>query len=1141
MHCDNDPVRCAPAKQINERLFMKFVSLPRLSLVLCPALLLPLSTGYGQREAFYEPWRWASYTVASGLPSNQVLCIAEAPSGTIWAGTQKGLAWFDNYSWHAIDASAGIPTEPISLIEPLSADSILVVTEGGLYAGTSKGFTLLIPSKGPEGRIQSVVATSGGDVYVLSVLALYAYKSGGLFRIPTPAARMQSGGSNFWKTSSGKLWLNTVRGLYRGDGKSWTRVLPSPPTACFVTSVVEDRFGNGLAAIDQPNSMTGVWEWKRFGPASLSSTERSRFPQTMDVSSDGTGIVVYQSGDVRIRHNGVWSSETAPPLAFASTHVVKYRKNGDLWVGTDEGLFLFRTLSNRWEYWRHPFADLRNYAHEICRTKDGSIWVGTLRGVEIHRPNGRVENFDEILGTTLGTVTGIAQDQENNVWISSGSTFQGVFRWDGHTWKHFGPAEGLLADHVHKIRSDRRGRLWFLGLGIDYRDVASQPGAFVLDRGTFISWPRRDSLHDGLVSGRVYCFAEGKDGAFWFGTLGGLSRWKAGHWSHWTQSKGLLGKNERIYALAIDSSETVWFSNHGSGLGMIDKSDSVRFYTTDNGLVNNTIWDLRVDPAGALWISTQGGLSCYDKGIWSNVTLRNGLNSLSLWDLLPLKEKVYVGTRGSGVNILNRLEQMHPPLIRFSKPSVQGTTALVRWKTQPYFGQMEPEDIVYRYRVDGTGWSNWGKETEVSLSNLEAGEHAVEIQCRGLLGVLSDPVATPPIVVEQPLYRRLEVLIPISILACTLAFLSGAYWRRESKYKRQLEQSDERFRLIASFTSDAIYDWNLATHTAWANDPGKALLNGSAPNPERSFSAWLDTIHEEDRERVRANVLSILERKIPDWKEEFRYLRKDGSYGHILHRALILYDDAGNPVRLIGSGMDISDRKDAEELTRNLSRRILEAQEGERRRVSRELHDSVNQILASVKFRIESLEEQLPGRNLRVKREARKSRQLLNKVMSEVRRISRNLRPSELDDLGLASAVRTLAEEFTERTKIVVTIKGMGPERNLPPEIAETLYRIIQEALTNVEKHSRATRVTIRCASTYDEIVCSLSDNGRGIHPDDRGKTRTKNGGLGLVDMRERLSFLKGRLEITSRGKRGTTVTVRIPLAPYHTTKTTQS
>ena len=1098
-------------------------------------LLLPLSSGFAQVESFYQSWRWSSYTEESGLPSNQILSITETPQRTIWAGTQKGLAWFDKYEWHPVDTAHGIPARPVYFIEEFGQDAVLVCVDSSLYVGDRSGFKLLItPRMIGNGVIQSAVKTSGDGLLVLINRQLYEYTQKALVSVPSPAKPIPPGmGRNLWRTSSGALWLNTERGLYRGDGKSWRRVLPASPLPCFISTITEDKLGNGLAAVDQPNEVTGVWEWTRFGKPRLSNTERSRFPQTMDISPDGTVIVVYQSGDMRIRSRNIWSSEIAPPLAFASTRVVKYLRDGKLWVGTNDGLFLHQTPSNRWDYWRYPFGDLRNYAHSLCKVADGSVWIGTLDGIEIHKPNGRIEHLGEILGTPLGTVTSVTEDRSHHIWVGSGASFEGVFRWDGRSWQHFGYENGLRAERIHKIRLDRRGRPWFLGLAKDFFDILHQPGAFVYDQGKFSYIPVGDSVRPGLVNGRVYCFAEGKDGAYWFGTLKGISRLKGNQWTHWTGYDALRNTNDRIYAMAIDSSGMVYFSNEMSGLGCIDSFDRVHFITTDSGLVNNSIWDLCADENGGLWISTKGGLSYLREGAFFNFTLRNGLNSLSLWDILPLKDRIYIGTRGSGINILRQTEQILPPRLRFAEPSLRGATALVRWQTFPYFGQMQPEDITYRHRVDGGKWSDWRKETAVTLTNLAPGEHAMEVQTKGIFSILHDPQQVL-ITIEPPIYRRPEVILPIGLLTITLAFLGGAYWRRESKHRRQLEQSDERFHLLASATTDVIIDWNFAADSVWANHPKQAFATAPSPRPDEAFKSWLQRVHPDDRARVRRSFLTAIVQKSSTWNQEYRYMKDDGSFVHILNRFQILYSETGKPTRLIGNGIDISERKEAEELSRDLSRRVLEAQEGERRRVSRELHDSVNQILASVKFRIESLEEQFTGRSLRFKREAKKTKELLNKVMAEVRRISRNLRPAELDDLGLASAVRSLAEEFAERTEIDVTIRKPWPDISLSPEITETLYRIIQEALTNVEKHSNASLVTIGCAASSDQIICSISDNGRGFQPDERSKSRTKVGGLGIVDMRERLSFLKGTLEIGPRGKRGTTLTVRIPLAPHH-------
>jgi PAS domain S-box-containing protein len=939
---------------------------------------------------------------------------------------------------------------------------------------------------------------------------------------------MSTGSRNLWQTSPGKLWLNTVRGLYESHGQTLRLVFSSERYHLIIQSVVEDFRGNGVAAVAKPHEFHGIREWTRGGRARLSESERSGEQLAMDVSPFGDVIVVYEAGDIRLRHRGEWSSIEPRPKEFNSTHALKFGKDGRLWVGTEGGLYLLQTNSRRWAYWRHAFGDPRNGVHEITRTADGSVWLGTFNGLEIHRPNGRIQYVETILGTTLGTITGIAEDRDHNVWICSGSAFPGAFRWNGKTWSHFGRADGLTADRVHKIRKDRSGDLWFLGLSAIY-DAPYQPGAFQYKNGKFIQWRAKDSGSEGLISGRVYAFAEGPDRALWFGTYDGLSRLKDNEWRHWTSENGLHGEARRIYALAVDSLGSVWFSNIASGLGTVSNDGSVRFLTTEDGLVNDAIWDLKVDETGVLWIATERGLSSYSKGIWSSFTIRNGLSTPMVWELLPLRDRVYVGSPGAGTNILNRMEITHPPKVRFDEPSFKGNSARLRWRAFPHVGDLDPRDVEVRYRVDGNPWSGWSTQREISR-DLASGDHSFEVQAKGLFGNFAPTGAKLDFYVEPGLLRQPMFLLALAVLVGTFIVLGGAYFQRKRKYQQALKESDERFHLVASTTADVIYDWNLGNNQLWVNDPKRSWISGARADLSMARETWLSYVHPEDRAQLEKTISDAARSRTADWQAEYRYLKTDGSCGHMLHRGHFEFDESGNPVRALGSIMDITERKQAEDLSRGIAKRIIEAQESERRRVSRELHDSVNQILASVKFRIESLEEQLPGRYKNIQREARKTRLLLNKVMSEIRRISRNLRPAELDDLGLGSAVRSLADEFSERTKISTVVKDSWPKRELSPEENLTLYRIIQESLTNVEKHARAKRVQIGCAETESEIICTIEDNGLGIRTDKHGKTRIKGGGLGLLHMQERLFFIGGTLEISSLPRRGTVVTIHIPL-----------
>ena len=1094
-------------------------------------ILFTISTSgvYSQVLNFQESWRWAHFTTESGLPSDAVTCIAETPDSIIWAGTKKGLAWFDGFYWNTVAPSLGLPSGKISVIEPFGADSVLVIDDDSLYVGSRKGFKRLAPFDSSEGGVKSVAVAERHKIYFLRGPRLYVITSTGFEPVKIPAQPISVGSRNFWRTASGSLWLNTVRGLYRGDGVTWRLTLPVDRNAFTFASVVENKRGEGLVASLDPRELEGVWEWNRSGRPRANPTERSAQVTSLDISPTGDVIAAYQSGEVRKRSHGIWSPLDPPPIEFTSTLAVKFTRGGDLLVGTERGLFLFRATSTRWSRWKHPFGDLRNGVHEIYRTSDGSIWLGTFKGLEIHRPSGRIDYFENILGTSLGTVTAIAQDKDRNVWIGSGASFQGAFRWDGRTWKHFGSKEGLNTDRIHKIRVDRKGRLWFLGLGGFYTDRDHQPGAFLLDKGRFENIPPKTSTVDGLVNGRVYGFVEGKDGSYWFATAEGLSRRNHSGWKHWTREDGLSGHNSRIYTIAVDSSGTIWFSNVSDGLGTIGKDDKVHFFTTRDGLSNNSIWDLKVDSSGTLWMSSEGGLSSYKNGIWSNFTIGNGLGSSHLWDILPLMDKVYAGSPGAGVNILVRSKSSPVPKISFSNVSFQGTTALVRWKVFPHFGEIDPRDVEIRYRVDTAQWSGWSLQREIELHDLATGSHTIELQAKNLFGEISPRSDLKEFSIEPRLYERPVFILSVVLLAASFLILGGTYLQRKRKYQKSLQESDERFHLVATTTADVIYDWNLVTNALWINDPERAVISGTQPPLMSSKGTWMGYVHPEDRAGLEKVMSEAVAGRTSAWQAEYRFLKRDGTYGHMLHRGHFRFDDEGKTVRALGSIMEITERKEAEALSRSISRRIIQAQENERRRVSRELHDSANQILASVKFRIESLEEQLSGQSTRIRREAQKTRLLLNKVMAEIRRISRNLRPAELDDLGLASAVRTLADEFGERTKIETIVKDVWPRKTLSPEVSVTLYRIIQESLTNVEKHSRAKRVRISCMETANEIVCTIEDNGSGIRTDEHGKGKLKGDGLGLLDMQERLSFIGGSLELSSIPRHGTTVTIHIP------------
>ncbi len=228
---------------------------------------------------------------------------------------------------------------------------------------------------------------------------------------------------------------------------------------------------------------------------------------------------------------------------------------------------------------------------------------------------------------------------------------------------------------------------------------------------------------------------------------------------------------------------------------------------------------------------------------------------------------------------------------------------------------------------------------------------------------------------------------------------------------------------------------------------------------------------------------------------------------------------------------DMTEAKRTEGMLRGLTHRVVQVQEAERGRVALELHGHITQLLCAVLVRSQTLADQLSPRDAMAKKEAIKLRELLGQAATEVERISRNLRPSILDELGLVALMRDMSTEFAERTDVSVRLTSLQLASRLPSDIELTLYRILQEALRNVEQHARARQVTVRLTKQGGGVQLVIQDDGIGFDPKKNyPTTQNGKGGLGLLSMRERATYVGGNLKVTSTPRSGTEIAVSIPL-----------
>lgn len=233
-------------------------------------------------------------------------------------------------------------------------------------------------------------------------------------------------------------------------------------------------------------------------------------------------------------------------------------------------------------------------------------------------------------------------------------------------------------------------------------------------------------------------------------------------------------------------------------------------------------------------------------------------------------------------------------------------------------------------------------------------------------------------------------------------------------------------------------------------------------------------------------------------------------------------------VFVTGIAINLRERRMADAKLKELTRRIVETQEEERGRVARELHDGISQILVSVKFALELALGKARQEDTNVAGSIQKGADGLNVAIQEVRRISRDLRPSALDDLGLSAALQSLSTEYSNRTGIKMEISTLAFRNLLPNDAKTTLFRVAQEALTNIERHAQARHVKLSLTVNDGAVELTISDDGKGFNIQNLTRRNNPSAGIGLRNMQERLEHHNGDLEVTSSVD-GTTIRARLP------------
>jgi len=374
---------------------------------------------------------------------------------------------------------------------------------------------------------------------------------------------------------------------------------------------------------------------------------------------------------------------------------------------------------------------------------------------------------------------------------------------------------------------------------------------------------------------------------------------------------------------------------------------------------------------------------------------------------------------------------------------------------------------------------------------------------------------------------RKYFLAGIAVIVVQALLIFGLFWQRARKRKAEavLRESENRFRVMADSTPSLIWMCDEQGKVTYLNEQWVVFtgLDKSAGYG----GMWLASVHPEDLPSA-SDALSKALRSHKPFSNECRLRRQDGVYRWMFGVASPRVDGDGCFAGFIGSAVDVTDQKVAREALEKVSGQLIEGQEKERRRLARELHDDICQRLAMLSLRIEKASKGWGSGRVSMGEQLEQIWKQCSDLTGDVQALSHELHPSILDNLGLATAVKSFCREVAEQSGVTVEFFGRNIPNSLPPEVSLSLFRVVQEAVHNAIKYSGQKHFEVRLQGEPDHVQLEVSDKGVGFD----ATNGLSGGGLGLVSMAERIYQVNGTFEIDSRPNAGTRIRACVPTEP---------
>lgn len=967
-----------------------------------------------------------------------------------------------------------------------------------------------------------------------ALLAIFAATVQGQYRIEywtTDNGLPQNTVYSILQTPDGYMWMTTLDGVVRFDGVRFT-VFNKNNTK----GIESNRFtkmvldGRGDLWIGAETDFITRYSQGTFRTYRVGANEKTHVLQKLFLNSRGELLVTTDkdffqwNGDSFTNYKPVageknkdiilWSKDETlwyangqklfhfkdnqlsdyrlPPLLKEDTQITKLLEDsrGRLWIGT-QNAGLFRFENGKID--KYPLKENFTEVAPTIEDSDGNIWAGAF----VIMPNGNIHQVTTAQGLSEDLVTTVFQDREGNIWL--GTTHRGVNRLRRQSVSFFSTANGITTNGIYSVFQDRGGDIWIGGGDL----TRYHNGKFDAVSGrekfpksiTSISQDRAGRLWFGHWGGAyyfednqfknfdkfgrlvaVYAIREDKAGAMWFATNNGLFRYQNNVLKQFTTSDNLAGNDVKVILETTDG--TLWVGAYG-GLTRI-KNNVLTSFTTDDGLSSNFVRSLYEDSNNTLWVgSYDGGLTRLKDGKFTRYTTNEGLFNDGVFQILEDSRGWFWMSSNRGIYRVSKQQ-----LNDFAEGKITHIESVAYSKAD---GLLETE-------------CNGGQQP----AGIKTGDGELWFPTQGGVAVIkpdsikTNPLA-PPVIIEAAKIDNADVTLNDTIKIAPgknnleISYTALSFIKPEFvKFKYKLEGLNEDW-IEAGDRRAAYYSYL---------PPGSYTFHVIAANS--------DGVWNTQGAKVKIIVSPPFYRTWWFWFTTFVF---------ITGAAYFFYR------------WRVAQLEKARATQEEFSRKLLSSQEQERQRIAAELHDSIGQSLLIIKNRAflalsdmdkpEAVREQLEELS-----------DSATGAIEECREISYNLRPYQINRLGLTRTLEAIFRRISEVTEIETIIELDSIDKLFSSEAEINIYRIVQECVNNIIKHSNASEACFFIKRKGAEVDILIQDNGRGFDKNASASNGNGRGGFGLIGMNERARMLGGIYEIESKPDDGTSIRIKLATVP---------